>query len=137
VVVGRRSQSRIRGSYLKEVDIEKKVVEILGHKAWIEGVKGCPADPPWWPEDRICVWLDFEKPAGSTLGFGVNIPVRSYTRDEFLAAVRMEGEHRLMVILEGYRTKREPRELKQQELNQKVEEIKALIGLDTTGVSDL
>lgn len=112
--------------------MEKKVVDILGHKAHIESVTGRLADPPWWPEDRIQVWLDFEKPAGSTLGFGVNLPVRSYTQDEFLAAVRMEGEHRLMVELEGDRTKRELRESKEQkqkELDKIAWEIKALIGL--------
>lgn len=106
-------------------------VEILGHKAHIESISGFPADPPWFPEDRIRVWLDFEKPAGSTLGFGVTLPVRIYTRDEFLAAVRMEGEHRLMVELKGGRTKRElmeSKEQKQKELDKIALGIKALIG---------
>ncbi|MBA7644489.1 hypothetical protein ES703_52233 [subsurface metagenome] len=111
----------------------KVVVEILGHKAQIESVSGRLADPPWWPEDRIQVWLDFEKPVGSTLSVGISLPVKSYTQDEFLAAVRREGEHRLNVIQEDNRTKRELRESKEQkqkELDKIACEIKSLVGLD-------
>lgn len=118
--------------------MEKKVaVDILGNKAWITSVTGRPADPPWCPEDRIQVWLDFEKPPqfalGCSLSFGVNLPVRSYTRDEFLAAVSREGEHRLKVMLEENRTKRALRESKEQkykELDKIAGEINSLIGLD-------
>lgn len=107
-------------------------VGISGHRAWITSVTGRAADPSWQAEDRIQVWLDFEKPAGCLLSIGVNLPVRSYTRDEFLAAVSREGEHRLKVMLEENRTKRglrESKEQKQKELDKIASEIIALIGL--------
>lgn len=67
------------------------------------------------------------------MSLGVNLPARSYTRDEFLVAVRMEGVRRLKVELEGDRTKRELRESKEQkqkELDEIANEIKSLVGLD-------
>ncbi len=108
--------------------MEKKVsVGILGNKAWVIGISGRPADPPRWPEDRIQVWLEFEKPA--TFSFGVNLPVRSYTRDEFLTAVRREGEHRLKVML-GERELRKSKDQKLKELDKIAGELIVLIGLE-------
>lgn len=112
---------------------EKVLVEIFGHKARIESVTGFVADKPWWPEDRIQVWLCLDKPVGSTAAFGVNLPVRSYTKDEFLAAVQRECEYRLIVAMEEDCNKRELRERKkerQEALDRRAEEIGALIGME-------
>lgn len=100
-------------------------VDILGNRTWIESISSQPADPPWQTEDRITVWLMFEKSAGITLSFCVHLPVRRYTKDGFLAAVRRYGEHRLKETLGG-----ESKEQNLEALDQRTAEIRALIGLE-------
>ena len=112
---------------------KKVVVEIFGHKAQIESVSSRLAQEPWWRKDAIMVGLSFDEPVGSTAGFGVSLPVKIYTVAEFLEAVRLEGEKRLQIEIERDQFRREEQKLKgerQDTLNEKVEELKALIGLD-------
>ncbi|MBA7602301.1 hypothetical protein ES703_09390 [subsurface metagenome] len=74
-------------------------VEILGHKAKIESVKGQAKVEPW-EKDRLEVWLSFEEPVDSILSFAAYLPVKKYEREEFLYNVRRRGEEELKRLLE-------------------------------------
>jgi hypothetical protein len=75
-------------------------VDILGHKAEVTGIKGRLLDGIWYKEDYLDVWLQFAEgeAVGSTLSFGIVLPVKNYGRDELLKAIRDEGERRLKEI---------------------------------------
>lgn len=108
-------------------------IEIMGHKAKIEGVSARQADGVWYKEDYLLVWLSFDEAVDSTLGFGIDLPVKRYNRDEFLAAVKAEAEEKLPKLLERDRTGREKRKReqeKQEALDLVVGEIKSEIGLE-------
>ncbi len=111
----------------------KVEVEILGHKATIGDVRARVAYPPWHPEDKMSVYLDFHgQPVESILGFYVDLPVKDYGRDDFLEAVKREGEKQLREILERHGAEREEqlqREEKQKALDSIAEKIKSTIGL--------
>lgn len=77
------------------------------YEAGIERIRAQPADPtsPWQTEDELSIWLTFEqvgKYPGSTMGFGVSVPVKDsthyYRPDEFLALIKAAGERRLEEI---------------------------------------
>lgn len=114
--------------------MEKKIeILILGHKAHIESIIGHVADECWHPKDEIHVRLRFDEAVGSTLGFGIILRVRRYTRDEFFEAVRLECEVQLQALVERDQIKRDENKVKKERedaLNQKVGEIKAMIGLE-------
>ena len=77
------------------------VVRGVSYEAAIERITAHAADSrsPWQKEDRLDVWLSFEKSEGkypgSTLGFGVTLPVKDYKPDELLALIKKEGEREL------------------------------------------
>lgn len=118
----------------KEDKMKKKVVvDIFGHKAQIEYISGRLGPPGYKIDDQIRVGLLFNEPVGSTAGFGVSLPVKSYTVAEFLEAVRLEGEKRLQAAIEQDQFRREEHKLEKERLDalhEKVEEIKVLIGLE-------
>ena len=84
-------------------------IEILGHKAKIDRVRGQEKLEPWYKEDQLVVWLEFDEGVGSVLSFAVLLPVKKYERDEFLYNVRRRGEEELQRILE--RHEKEKREM--------------------------
>lgn len=109
----------------------KVEVEIKGHKAKIDYIKGEPSDV-WTKRDRLCVRLSFDHAVESVLAFPVYLPVKLYERDEFLEAVRREGEKRFEEI--SKRDKAKEKEYKAKEEKQKAldviaEQIKSAIGL--------
>ena len=74
-----------------------KQIELMGHMAIIDRIIGRPADPrSLYLEDELQVWLNLEKdPFKSLIGFGISIPVKEYTPDDFLKIVKSEGERYL------------------------------------------
>ena len=77
------------------------VVEILGHKADIWLGKGLVADGIWRKEDVIVVHIDFgERPVNSTISFGIELPAKAYSKEEFIKAVTEGGSKRLSEIIE-------------------------------------
>lgn len=112
----------------------KKVsVGILGHRAWIEDVKGFKSNAIWKPVDSIGVMLRFEEAVETISTFYISLPVIRYTLEEFLGAVHREGNKTLKGMLERDRKILEDRALeenRQASLDQKASEIRALVGLD-------
>jgi len=84
------------------------VVRGESYEAGIERITAHPADSrsPWHQEDRLDVWLTFErgqgKYPGSTLGFGVTLPVKDsthyYKPDELLRLIKPAAERELEKI---------------------------------------
>jgi len=107
-------------------------------EAGIERITARPADPsnPWHKEDSLDVWLTFErgegKYPGSTLGFGVSLPVKDYQPDELLALIKTEGERQLegtQVLADEYRAIVQAKETRQRELDTLVSQLtSSLIG---------
>jgi len=101
----------------KEVEMKKeaaqaqplgKVTLTVGrecYEAVIMPITARAGDPrsPWYKEDVLLVWLDFDraegKHPGATLGFGLQLPVKQYKPDELLRLIRTEGEKRLEEII--------------------------------------
>lgn len=107
------------------------VVEIAGHRAEIQSVRGLASDY-WRKRDILCVMLRFDKAVESILGFHVELPVKLYDKDEFLEAVRSYGEVELERHLQRDREDREGmkrQEEKQKALDSIAEQVKTTIGL--------
>lgn len=88
-------------------------VEVLGHKASIWLGRSVVADGIWRKEDCIVVHIDFgEKPVGGTISFGIELPAKHYSREEFLKAVEEEGSDRLAGIIAKDREQQDKHEIK-------------------------
>jgi len=110
-----------------------KEIEIMGHKAKIDSVSDRQADGIWYKEDFLMVGISFEEAVGSLLGFGVNLPVKRYGKDEFLAKVKAQAEATLPKLLEKHNQEIEKQKLRkeiQEGLDLVVGEIKSEIGLE-------
>lgn len=108
-------------------------IEIRGYKANIDFVSARQADGIWYKEDFLMVSLTFDESVESLLGFAVTLPVKRYSREEFLAAVKAEAEETLPKLLQKHREERETqkkRAEKQEALDMVVGEITAEIGLE-------
>ncbi|GAI67542.1 unnamed protein product [marine sediment metagenome] len=108
---------------LKEVKIE---IEILGYKGHITSITSQTADGIWRKKDMIVAWITFDEPVESTVSFPVSVPAKSYTRDEFLKAVKTEGDVQLRLNMKGDQARREARrraDEKQKELNSVVSDM--------------
>ncbi len=102
------------------------VVRGVSYEAGIERITAHASDSrsPWHHEDRLEVWLTFEKSEGkypgSTLGFGVTLPVKDYKTDELLKLIKTEGERELeefQVKADKDQAISEARDARQGELN--------------------
>ena len=112
---------------LKEVSVE---VKILGYKGHITAISSQLADAIWRKDDTIIVWITFNEPVGSTLSFAVELPVKEYTRDEFLKAVKREADIKLGLIMKGDQARGEAQrrtDEKQGELNSAVSNISQVL----------
>jgi len=108
-------------------------IEIMGHKAKVDFVSARQADGIWYKEDFLMVSISFDEAVEGTLGFAVQLPVKRYEKEEFIARVRAEAEATLPKLLEKWRQEREKRrrqQEKQEALDLVVGEIKSEIGLD-------
>lgn len=118
----------------KEVKMANEVeIEVLGHKAKIYSVSARQADGVWYKEDFLMVSIDFGDSIEGLAGFAVDIPVKRYTNDEFLAIVQAEAEKVLPKLLQKHREERETRQRqheKQEALDLVVGELRATIGLE-------
>lgn len=107
-------------------------IEFCGHKAKIDYVSARQADGIWYKEDFLMVSLSFDEAIEGTLGFAVQLPVKRYGKDEFIARVKAEAELTLPKLLERHRQESEKRrreQEKQEVLDLVVGEIKSEIGL--------
>lgn len=110
--------------------MDKVYVDLLGHEAEVERIKGELKFPPWHKEDHLVVWLSFKEAVGSTLSFGIGLPVRNYGRDELLQAIKAEGNRVLKKILDDEAQKhaeREAKEKRQEELDSLAGQLQQMI----------
>ena len=109
-------------------------IEVMGHKAKIDYVSARQADGIWYKEDFLMVSLSFDEAIEGILGFAVQLPVKRYDKDEFIAKVKTEAEATLPKLLEkhrqeGEKRKRKREQEKQEALDLVVGAIKSEIGL--------
>lgn len=105
-------------------------IEILGHKAKVAGIRGRLKDGIWRKEDYLDVWFEFEEAVDSTLGFGIELPVANYGKEEFLALIKREGEAGLKEIIKRDAEKREKQKSegkRQEDLDSLASQIKGMI----------
>ena len=62
-----------------------------GHKLKIGWVRAYPADCIH-KDDRLAVWLELDEAVGGTIGFSVYLPVRKYSKNEFIFLVQNEAK---------------------------------------------
>ena len=110
---------------------DKVAIELSGHKAWIESIKG--SLNPWRVgEKSLWVRFGFDEAVDGLLGFAIRLPATLYSKEAFLAAVKSEGEKELEKILERGREEKRTRkeeEKGQEALDSIAEEVSSLIGL--------
>ena len=73
-------------------------IEILGHKAKIESIRGQRLLEDW-DKDQLIVRVTFAEAVGGILSFGVYLPAKTYDRAEFLYNVQLRGEETLRCLL--------------------------------------
>lgn len=71
---------------------------ISGHRVWIEYVKGQTKLEPWYKEPKLIVWIAVDSPH-SVSGFGVQLPLKEYSREELKEIVEKEGTRRFNEII--------------------------------------
>ena len=74
--------------------MSKVYVDLLGHKAEVVSIKGRLKNLQT-KEDYLAVWFQCDEVEGSTLGFGVRLPVKNYGKEELLKEIKKEGALRL------------------------------------------
>lgn len=74
----------------------------------------------------ISVFLTCEEGIGSTTGFGVGVPFKDYTKDEFIAAVKKQGEIRIRNMLQEQEAERFIWEKEEEKRNEENAFIQAL-----------
>jgi len=83
-------------------------IELLGYKGTLTHMASRIAHLPWQKEDELLAYIDFEEPLpASIISTAISIPVKDYSREEFLKIVKEEGEKQLTVSLETYQRKQE------------------------------
>ena len=84
-------------------------VTILGHRAWVEYIKGREALEPWHKEPELVVWLGIDSPH-SVSGFGITLPLKEYTPDELKKLIEEEGSRQFEEIIAKHEAERKKTE---------------------------
>lgn len=113
-------------------------VTVYGKKGRVGMLRPNLADGYWSKQDEISVWIDFspETVAGA-LGFGVSIPVKDYTPEEFVKVVTGVVNKRVGEM-EAERAKEKDREAdsrgRAERINAVIERLKNRTGGSHAGV---
>ena len=101
-------------------------VELLGHEAEIEWISARQDQSLMSRDtiDHIFVFIKLNEPVCSVTGFGVKIPPRDYSVNEFVRVVVVEGEKALQHIKAEY----EKRRVENEKRNKQREKLKWLVG---------
>jgi len=82
------------------------------HKARVSDIKGHPRICPWQGgKDFLVVFLELDPPVDYLRSFAINLAVKDYSRDEFLADVSRLGKISLDVHIDLMDETREKREM--------------------------
>ena len=92
-------------------------IELLGHEAEVEWISAKQSMAPVSDEtiDGIGVWFALKEPVCAVAGFGIEIPAREYTKDEFVNAVVAGGANALQHIINEYEKEKAARERKDEQ----------------------
>ena len=83
-------------------------IELCGYKGWLTGISSRIAYLPWHKEDELLVRIEFEQPyPENIISTAISIPVKNYSRSEFLVVVKEKGEEQIPEILARHRKDRE------------------------------
>lgn len=82
----------------------EQAIEILGRKAKIASIKGCPAGEFYERHDTFVIWIELADAFDDgTLGFGVRIPAHDkYTKAELLQIIKSKAEKHLTENLQRH-----------------------------------
>lgn len=108
-------------------------IVVMGHEAKIASVNSRQADGIWYKEDFLMVFIDLGEGVEGISGFGINLPVKRYGKDEFIAAAKAEAENTLPKLLEKHRQEHEKAQRQregQEALDLVVGEICSELGLE-------
>ena len=78
------------------------------------------------PIESIGVWFTFDEPVSSTIGFGIEIPPREYTKEEFKKVIIAGGEKALTGIIDQHKEEKlaaEKRDKQRKKLNKLVADL--------------
>jgi len=84
--------------------------------------------------ESIGVWFTFDEPVSSTIGFGIEIPPREYTEEEFKKVITAGGEKALQGIIEQDKKEKlaaEKRDKQRKKLNKLVAALGEKLGIPT------
>lgn len=95
-------------------------IEFMGHKAKIGWIKGAQANPPFSIVDSLLVYIALEKPVDGTEGFGINIPVANYGKEQLTKTIiRVASDTLGQIVSESRKLakKEDDRKRRQEELD--------------------
>lgn len=74
-------------------------VDLQGIKTKVALIQAKSANPPWYKEDYLDVWLEPEKQIANTISFGIMLPIKKYTKEELQKAIQEEGNRRALELV--------------------------------------
>ena len=80
----------------------------------------------------IGIWFTFDEPVSSTIGFGIEIPPREYTEEEFKKVIIAGGERALQDIIDQHKKEKlaaEKRDMQRKKLNKLVADLGDKLGV--------
>ncbi|MBA7492396.1 hypothetical protein ES702_02946 [subsurface metagenome] len=108
-------------------------IEVLGVRANITLISFRAASQPFTPVDLFTIWIDLLKSIDGLSGFGIDLPIKDYTKDEFLEAVKSQADTRAKKHLDDMKEEREKNaeeEKKKDYIKDEIKQLKSLIGMD-------
>ena len=77
-------------------------VTIMGHRGWVEYIKGQAPLEPWYKESLLSVFIELDAPGLPVAGFGLHLPLKEYEPDELKALIEQEGSAELKKIIQKH-----------------------------------
>ncbi|GAI60847.1 unnamed protein product [marine sediment metagenome] len=103
-------------------------IKLLGYEAEVEWIspKQTSSFVSHDSIESIGVWFTFDEPVSSTIGFGIEIPPREYTEEEFKRVIIAGGERALQGIIDQHKKEKlaaEKRDEQRKKLNKLVADL--------------
>lgn len=98
--------------------MEKKMnikIQLLDYKGTLTHILSRQASYPFYQEDELLVFVEFSEPhPANIISTAITIPVKDYSREEFLQVVKKNGDEQLLTSIENHRQKHERQEAAEQ-----------------------
>jgi len=90
-------------------------LELAGYPCRISHILARPANPPYAKEEDFLVVVEFSKPyPANFIETSISIPVKDYSKDEFIGVVQKNGDEQIAASVERHRQNDERRDKKEQ-----------------------